>query len=80
MTIAEQMAVQIADALDADGMSQAEFARRTGVSVKHLNQVLTGKATARYAQLDYWAFVLDRRWTVHLEAGVGPGDTPGRHQ
>jgi DNA-binding transcriptional regulator YiaG len=66
LTVAEQMARQIADALDADGITQAEFARRCGVTTKHLNQVLRGKATARYAQLDYWAFVLGRTWTVTL--------------
>lgn len=66
-TVAQQMAGQIADALEADGISQAEFARRTGVSAKHINQVLSGKATARHAQLDYWAFVLGRTWSVVLK-------------
>ena len=74
-TIAEQMASQIAEALEADGITQAEFARRTGVTAKHLNQVLRGKATARYAQLDYWAYVLGRSWAVSLQASTEGSET-----
>lgn len=64
---AEIMAQQIAAALKAEGLTQAEFARRAGVSAKHVNQVIRGHVTARAAQLDYWAFVLGRRFTVTLE-------------
>lgn len=64
---AELMAQLIGAALGEDEMSQAEFARRAGVSTKHVNQVLRGKTTARMAQLDYWAFVLRRRFVVTLE-------------
>jgi len=63
------MADQLAAALEVDGITQAEFARRTGVSPKHINQVLSGKATARHAQLDYWAFVLGREWHIELSDG-----------
>lgn len=64
---AEVMADLIAAALAEDGLSQAEFARRAGVSAKHVNQVVNRRVTARHAQLDYWAFVLGRRFVVSLE-------------
>lgn len=60
------MAQLIAEAIEADGLTQAEFARRVGASQKHVSQVLTGKAHAYQATLDYWAFVLGRRWSVDL--------------
>lgn len=63
------MAQFIGEALAADGISQAEFCRTVGVSTKHLNQVLQGKATARMATLDYWAFVLGFHFEVKLVLG-----------
>lgn len=60
------MGALIGEALDDDGVTQAEFARRLGVSTKHVCQVILGKATASPAQLDYWAWALGRRWTVAL--------------
>lgn len=60
------MAHLLAEAIEADGLTQAEFARRVGASTKHVNQVLTGKAHAYQATLDYWAFVLGRRWQIDL--------------
>jgi transcriptional regulator with XRE-family HTH domain len=64
------MARLIAEAIEADGLTQAEFARRVGASQKHVSQVLTGKAHAYQATLDYWAFVLGRRWSVDLVAAA----------
>lgn len=61
------MAELIKEALAADGITQGAFCRQVGVSTKHLNLVLQGKATARSATLDYWAFVLGRRFDVTLE-------------
>lgn len=52
--------------LESIDMSQAEFARKAGVSAKHVNLVLCGKASAPIATLDYWAFVLGMRWSVKL--------------
>lgn len=34
----------LGEALDERGMSQAEFARRTGLSAKHVNLIIKGKA------------------------------------
>lgn len=62
------MAALIKEELSVQGISQAEFCRRVGVSTKHLNCVLNGKATARMAQLDYWMFALGRRFVVRVEA------------
>lgn len=61
------MGYLIRDALAEDGISQAEFARRVGVSAKHLNAVVNGKGVARSGQLDYWAFILGREWHISLE-------------
>lgn len=69
----QHMAELIRRALEADGLTQADFARRTGVSTKHLNLVLSGKATARPAALDYWAFALGREFLVAL-APTAEGD------
>ena len=44
MTAEESMRTQVRAALEAAGISQAEACRRLGVSTKHLNQMLTGKA------------------------------------
>ena len=46
--------------------TQADFAREIGVSQKHLSLVLSGRASARPAALDYWAFVLGMRFSVRL--------------
>lgn len=63
---AHRMGALIGQALDEDCVTQAEFARAVGVSPKHLNQVITGKAIASAGQLEYWAYVLERTWTVGL--------------
>lgn len=57
----------IAEAIEEDGLTQAEFARRVGCTPKHANQVLNGKAFAAPATLDFWAFVLGRRWVIDLQ-------------
>ncbi len=74
MNLREQMAAMVLSVLDDSGMTQAEFARRVGASTKHVNQVLTGKAHAYQATLDYWVFVLGRRWEIDLV----PMDANGR--
>lgn len=66
------MAMLIAGALRQDGVSQAEFCRRAGVSPKHLNLVLNGKAAGRASTLDYWAWLVGRRFIVQLAEGREP--------
>lgn len=63
----ERMARLIASELEAQGLSQAEFARRTAVSTKHINRVLNGHQAATLPMLDYWAHVLGLRWSVSLQ-------------
>lgn len=65
-----RMAQLIAEALEEDGVTQAEFARRVGVTQKHVSKVLTGQQFASMETLDYWAFVLGRRWSVEMYKGV----------
>lgn len=60
------MATLIAEALDARGLTQAELARQSGASAKHVNLVLNGRAGAQLGQLDYWAFLLGLRFDVAL--------------
>jgi transcriptional regulator with XRE-family HTH domain len=60
------MAALIAEALNAQGLTQAELARQAGVSTKHVNLVLHGQAGAQLGQLDYWAWILGLRFEVKL--------------
>lgn len=62
----DRMARLLAAAIEEDGLTQAEFARRVGATPKHVNTTLTGKQVASMETLDYWAFVLGRRWNVEL--------------
>ena len=64
---ANRMAVALREHLDTIGMTQAELARRAGVTPKHINAVLQGRAVGKMAMLDYWAFVLGMEWHVTLE-------------
>jgi transcriptional regulator with XRE-family HTH domain len=67
ITLSQALMCQlIAEAIEEDGLTQAEFARRVGCTPKHANQVLNGKAFAAPATLDFWAFVLGRRWSIEL--------------
>ena len=64
--LGETMAQLLRDRLIALDMSQAEFARKAGVSTKHVSQVLNERASSPIATLDYWAFVLGMRWSIKL--------------
>lgn len=70
-----RMAALIGAALEDRGMSQAQFCRMAGVSTKHLNAVLLGKAAAPLSKLDYWAYLLGCRFDVSL---VDCPDAPDR--
>jgi transcriptional regulator with XRE-family HTH domain len=64
------MALLLAEAIEEDGLTQAEFARRVGATPKHVNKVLTSQSSyASMETLDYWAFILGRHWTVELKKG-----------
>lgn len=70
-----QIAAAIAAHLAASGMSQADLAREMGVSPKHVNQILTGKATGSPGLLDFAAFALGCEW--HVELREVPHDARG---
>jgi len=61
-----RMSELLREALDQQEISQAELARQAGVSLKHVNQVMNGKAGAQQGQLDYWAWLLGLRFEVTL--------------
>jgi transcriptional regulator with XRE-family HTH domain len=64
------MGALIGEALDERGISQAEFCRLAGVSTKHLNEVLRGKAVTPLSTLDYWAWLLGCRFDFQLVTGL----------
>lgn len=66
MTLEEAVGAAVRRALRKDGLSQAEFARRVGMSEKHVSLVLQGKAGATLETLDDWAEALGRRWFVSM--------------
>ena len=60
--VIDQQRDLIRSALDEQGLTQAEFAKRIGRTEKHVSQVLTGRAGT--AEFDYWALVLGFRFVV----------------
>lgn len=78
--LGNQFATIIAAKLIERGMTQADLAREMGVSAKHINQMLTGKATGSPGMLDYAAHTLGFRWAVtandHGECEQLAGCTP----
>jgi len=56
----------IGEEMASQDLSQAEFARRTGASTKHVNQFLGTRTGVSLPMLDYWAHVLGCRWEVRL--------------
>lgn len=59
-----QFAAIIEKQLEVKGWSQADLAREMGVTPKHINQMLTGKATGSPGMLDFAAFTLGFEWQV----------------
>jgi transcriptional regulator with XRE-family HTH domain len=64
MLVTQRMIDLLAAHMEAEGITQAELARRTGRSTKHINQVFQGKAGT--GEIDYWAFVLGFKFHVSL--------------
>lgn len=60
------MAEMIRIRLKAQGRSQAWLARQAGVSRKHVNLVLNGKAAASFEMLEGWATFLGLMFIVAL--------------
>lgn len=60
-----QLSGALLAALEQDGTTQADLARHTGLSAKHINHLVNGKSGA-LAMYDYAALTLGRRWVVSL--------------
>lgn len=58
--------------LDRQGLTQAEFAKMIGRTEKHVSQVMTGKAGT--VELDYWAFVLGKKFVIRMIPLDATGD------
>lgn len=61
----EQLSVAIAEAMVKAGFSQADLAREMGLTPKHMNHLVNGKAGS-LGIYDYAAFTLGFTWEVRL--------------
>lgn len=68
----EQSLEQLRSRLDELGMSQAELARASGLTPKHINQIWQGKAFGSPAMLDFIAFALGCEWELTLRPVTMP--------
>lgn len=68
-TLREQFVALITEAMEAEGITQAELARRTGHTTKHVNRVLLGHNGASLEVLEYWAWTLGRHFTLGMKKG-----------
>ena len=64
-TIHEQLGRLLFEALKEDRVRQAELARLTGLSAKHINHMVHGKGGTAPA-FEQAAFALGRRWQLTL--------------
>jgi transcriptional regulator with XRE-family HTH domain len=71
--LSQQLAEALADALDAEHISQADLARDMGLSAKHVNHMVNGKSGA-LGMYDFAAHTLSRRWVVTLEYAPQEGE------
>lgn len=68
----EQLRTQVRSALIHAGISQAEAARRLGLSHKHVNQMVTGRAPLPLAWAERLLALTGMRIVIGLQH-VGPG-------
>lgn len=64
--LGDQLAAQLVDALAMKGWTQADLARETGLTPKHINHMTQGKSGS-LAAYDFAAFALGCEWTVLLD-------------
>lgn len=64
--LGEQTAQAIAARMVEIGWTQADLAREMGLTTKHVNQIMTGKATGSPRLLDLIAWGMGCRWQVTL--------------
>lgn len=65
-TIREQLSYRLRRDAHRAGIPQAELAARSGLTQKHVSQILTGKADGSFETWEKLAEVLGRRWHVEL--------------
>jgi len=77
MTLQDSLGPLLASELRTAGLSQAEAARRLGITAKHMNQMLTGKAPLSLAWADQIAALCGRELLVGSRVRCGDsGETP----
>lgn len=64
-SLREQLSAALLAALEADDRTQADLAREMGLSAKHVNHLVNGKAGA-LGIYDFAAFTLGKKWEVRL--------------
>ena len=67
MNLRQQLSAAITAALHARNMTQADLARQMGLSPKHVNHLVNGKAGS-IGIYDFAAFTLGLEWDVGLRA------------
>lgn len=72
-TVSEEHVVDLLwDVLHRTGTRQATLARRSGVTPKHVNQILNGHVSPRLAMLDHFAMILGYHWEIRLVKNKRP--------
>jgi DNA-binding XRE family transcriptional regulator len=68
--IQDSLRAQVRAALDAAGLSQAEAARRIGVSTKHMSQMLTGRAVLTLMWAEKILALCGQRLEIRAVSGI----------
>ncbi|MEU6709954.1 helix-turn-helix transcriptional regulator [Nonomuraea sp. NPDC046802] len=74
MTLQDDLRSLLAGELRAAGLSQAEVARKLGITAKHMSHMLTGRAPLSLAWADEIAALCGRELVIGSR--VLPGETP----
>lgn len=73
MRLSDQFAELLTEALATEKMTQADLARETGLTTKHVNHMVNGKSGS-LAMYDFAAFTLGRKWVLSLEYDPQEGE------
>lgn len=64
--VLEAMKLQVTTLMAAQGRKQSWLAQESGVSTKHVSQVLTGRVDGSVEMLERWASLLGYRFVVRV--------------